>query len=63
MKTDFLKWTRLKGKTICTALGDDDYFRFRWQIKYQNQSFSYPTKQDELIAFFQKENISKYVKT
>lgn len=41
-----------------TAQGDVDYFRFRWQIKYQNQSFSYPTKQDKLIPFFQKENIS-----
>lgn len=51
MKTDFSNGQGLKGKTICIALKDEDYFRFRLQIKYQNQSFGYPTEQDKLFFF------------
>lgn len=55
MKTDFLNGQGLKGKPICIALEDEDYSRFRLQIKYQNQSFSYPTDQDNFS--FTKRNI------
>jgi len=55
MKTDFSNGQGLKGKTICIALEDADYFRFSLHIKYQNQSFSYPTEQDKI--FFSERNI------